>query len=70
MPSEAPFNLYKSHRQNYQIHAMPPPPTVQRLPTEVLGGDRAVARSFNDSFYTTIYQSDINKHSSELLSQI
>ena len=64
MPADPTVNLYQSHHQKYQSYAMSGAP-AQRPPTEVLGGDSAVTRALNKTFYTTSYQSDFEKYASE-----
>ena len=66
MPQDPSVNLYQSHQQNYHNYAMATP-TVQRLPSEEVGGDQAVTRSLNKAFYTTSYQSEIAKYAGENL---
>lgn len=61
MPTNPTINLYQSHRQKYCTHAMATP-NFQHLPSESPGGDQAVARSLNKAFYTTSYQSHIDKY--------
>lgn len=66
MSPDPTVNLYESHHQKYSSYAMAPV-SAQRSPSEVVGGDAAVARSLNRAFYTTSYQSDIDKYASESL---
>lgn len=61
MPADPSVNLYQSHQQKYHNYAMATP-SVQRLPSESLGGEQAVTRSLNNAFYTTSYQSDIARY--------
>lgn len=65
IPADPTVNLYQSHRQKYQSYAMGVA-FAQHPPSEVLGGDSAVTRALNKTFYTTSYQTDFEKYASEL----
>lgn len=54
-------NLYQSHNQSFTGYAMAKPPLKRSTSEDATGAD-ALARSLNESFYVTSYQSEITRH--------
>ena len=60
MSPDKSVNLYQSHGQTFSGYAMAKPP-LKRSTSEDAGSD-ALARSLNNAFYVTSYQSEITKY--------
>ena len=58
MTPDSVVDLYKSHKQTFTGYAMAKPP-LKKSTSEDVTGSEALARSLNNSFYITSYQSDI-----------
>ena len=61
MCPDKPVNLYQSHSQTSSGYAMAKPP-LKRSTSEEASGSEALARSLNNAFYVTSYQSEITKY--------
>ena len=61
MAPDKVVDLYKSHKQTFTGYAMAKPP-LKRATSEEATGFESLARSLNNSFYVTSYQSDIARH--------
>ena len=61
MTQDKPVNLYQSHDQTFTGYAMARPP-LKRSTSEDAAGTEALARSLNNAFYVTSYQSEITRY--------
>ena len=64
MSQDKPVNLYQSHSQTFSGYAMAKPP-LKRSTSEDASGTEALARSLNNAFYVTSYQSEITKYAAK-----